>query len=51
MGAQVDTMTLQILQKKCSPEKLKSADIEDERDYLKMLRDTVSDFKKKSLTK
>ena len=50
-SAHVDTMTLQILQKKFSPAKSKTTNVEDEKDYMKMLKDTVTDFKKKSLSR
>lgn len=49
-AANVDTMTLQILQKKYSPEKPKT-NVEDEKDYMKMLKETVDTFRKKSLTR
>ena len=41
-------MTLQILQKKFSPKKQAPVNLDDEKDYMKMLKDTVTEFKKKS---
>ena len=48
-SAHVDTMTLQILQRKLQPAPAKpEKQEEDEKDYMKMLKDTVETFKKKS---